>query len=124
MDRSEVHQICAHEAGEYEKACDCGLRGVCQAQQQIDDEGDGDVGAHGVLGAADEVVDLEGVLDPAEEQLDVPTLLVNAGDGLGGSGGIVGDDAEHGASVEPPCTSRKGLLIGFLRLLAMRSGAA
>ena len=47
VDRSEVHQICAHEAGEYEEACDCGLRGVCQAQQQIDDEGDGDVGAHG-----------------------------------------------------------------------------
>ena len=38
---------------------------------------------HGVLGVADEGLDLQILLDEAEENLDLPALLVDVGDGLG-----------------------------------------
>lgn len=36
-------------------------------EEQKGDEGDGDLNAHGVFRRAEEVLDLEGLLDPAEE---------------------------------------------------------
>ena len=80
IDASEVHEVGAHEAGEGEDAGDRLLRGVRHAQQQIGDQGDGDLGSHGILASAEEAADLQGLLDPAEEQLDLPAHLVELGD--------------------------------------------
>jgi len=38
---------------------------------------------HGVLGVADEGLDLQILLDAAEEDVNLPALLVDVGEGLG-----------------------------------------
>ena len=70
-----VHQIGAHQAREGEWAGNCVLRGLGQAQQQKGDQRDGDLDAHGVFAGAEKAADLEGLLDPAEEQLDAQRRL-------------------------------------------------
>ncbi len=67
-----AHQIELDQAGERQRACDGGLGFLGHAQQQECDQGGGDLGSHGVLGDAEEAGDLERLLDPAEEQLDIP----------------------------------------------------
>src|SRR6476661_9052292 len=64
------------------------------AQQQISDQGDDDLNAHGVLGGTEEAGDPEGLLDPAEEQLDGPAALVEPGDVLGGGVEVVAEEAQ------------------------------
>ena len=44
-------------------------------QQQISDQRNGDLDAHGVFRAAKELGDLQGLLHHAEEQLDMPLTL-------------------------------------------------
>ncbi len=46
---------------------------------------------HGILGVADEGLDLEVLFDPTEEDLDLPALLVDVGDGLGCQPKVVGE---------------------------------
>jgi hypothetical protein len=45
-----------------------------QPQQQERDQRDGDLNAHRILGGPDEALDLQALLDPAEEQLDLPAF--------------------------------------------------
>ena len=47
---------------------------------------------HGVFGIADEGLDLQILLDPAEEDLDLPAFLVDVGDGLGCQPEVVGEE--------------------------------
>ena len=54
-------------------------------KQEIDDERGIDLGQHGVFQVADEGLDLQVLLDEAEENLDLPAFFVNIGDGLGRS---------------------------------------
>ena len=62
-----MHDVGAHEPGEGESAVDSFVDAVSEAQDEESDQGDGDLSAHGVLAATEEVPDLEGLLDPAEE---------------------------------------------------------
>src|SRR5262245_53876998 len=55
IEASAMHEICADEAGEGEDAADRLGGLLCDAQQEVGDKGDGDLDAHGVLGAAEEV---------------------------------------------------------------------
>src|SRR5215208_5521738 len=71
VEASAVHQIGADEAGEGERARDRLLCRLGDAQQQEGDQGDGDLDPHGVFAGAEKVADFEGLLDPAEEQLDI-----------------------------------------------------
>ena len=71
------------------------MSGLNEPEQQEGDERDGDLDAHGVLRGAEEVPHLEGLLDPAEEQFDGPTSLIEIGDLLGGGVEIVAQDAQH-----------------------------
>src|SRR5438309_8779223 len=80
-----VHQIDAHETGEALRAGDGALAGLGETQQQKGDQRDRDLGAHGILTEAEEAGDFEHLLDPAEEQLDRPTSLVEFGDRVGRS---------------------------------------
>ena len=49
-------------------------------KQEINDEGGIDLGQHGVFRVADEGLDLQVLLDEAEEDLDLPTFFVDIGD--------------------------------------------
>ena len=80
VERSAMHQVEPHQAGEGERAGDGALSSLSQPQQQKSDQRDGDLDAHGVFAGAEEAADLEGLLDPAEEQLDRPATFVEIGD--------------------------------------------
>jgi len=51
-----------------------------QAQQQISDQDDGDLNAHNIFAGANEVFDLQGLLDPFKEQFNGPMTLVKVSD--------------------------------------------
>lgn len=58
---------------------------------QVDGDSDPDLCLHGVLGCSVKSLDPEILLDPFEKQFDVPTTLVNAGDGFCKQPEVVGD---------------------------------
>jgi hypothetical protein len=117
IERSAMHQVDPDQAGEGERAGDGLLPGLGQWQQQKDDQRDGDLDAHGIFAGAEEAADLEGLLDPAEEQLDGPAALVKIGDLLGRSIEVVAEDAQHLAGIEPDRTSRTRSWNGLSRPL-------
>src|SRR3982074_219664 len=78
-----VHQVGADQTDEGERAGDRILCGLRHGQQQGSEQSAGDLYAHGVVAGAEKATDLEGLLDPAEEQLDRPTALIETGDFLG-----------------------------------------
>lgn len=59
---------------------------------EIDANSDPDLGLHGVLGRAVKSFDPEILLDPFEKQFDMPTTLVDAGDGYCGQPEMVGNE--------------------------------
>src|ERR1700686_2330208 len=81
-DRAPVHQVGADEPGEGERAFYDLVGVVRQPQQQEGDQRDRDLDANGVFGGSQEVADLQGLFDPAKEQLDRPATLVQIGDFL------------------------------------------
>src|SRR5215467_7693055 len=99
-DRPPVHQIGPDEPGEGERAHNdfVGLMG--EAQQQESDQCDSDLDTHGIFGGSEEVSDLQGLLDPAEEQLDGPPALVEVGEFLRGRSDIRLKEAKHLAGNE------------------------
>ena len=58
--------------------------------QQINADSDPDLGFDGVGGCSVKGFHSEMLLDPAEEKLHLPALLVNIGDGYGGNGKDIG----------------------------------
>ena len=86
------------------------------AQQQVGNERNDDLNTHGVLADTDKVLDLQDLLDPAEEQLDRPAPLVELRDQLGPRCEIVGEKPQDLACLVRTRTSRTRPLIG-LRLL-------
>src|SRR5258708_36217424 len=69
------------------------------AQQQIGDRGGEELQSDGVWAAAEEGPDLEMLLDPSEQQLDLPAPLVEAADLDGGSLEVVGQEGDPGSIV-------------------------
>ncbi len=67
-----VHQMDPDQPDEVEWPRHRLLARVSQAQQQKDGQGDEDLTSHGILGGADELADRQRLLDPTEEQLDIP----------------------------------------------------
>ena len=66
--------------------------GSDDAQQQVSNQGCEDLQADGVFGSAEEDADFQMLLDPSEQQLDLPTLSIKSGDFGGGVFEIVGED--------------------------------
>src|SRR5205085_5582587 len=94
IDGPQMHDVGADQPGEGQWA-EADLAGVLdETQEEVGDQGAGDLDAHGVLGAADEVGDLQGLLDPPEEEFDGPAALVEVSDLLGGCVEVIGDDAQ------------------------------
>src|SRR4030065_2642367 len=60
--------------------------------QDVDRDGDPHLRLHGVLRGPEDRLDPEMLLDPPEEELDLPALLVQPGDAFRGEGKIVGEE--------------------------------
>ena len=77
---------------------------------------------HGVLRVADEGLDLQILLDPAEEDLDLPALLVDIGDGLGRQPEMVGEKhvtlAGGGVLVNDAAQGLRALLAPVSRMVS------
>ena len=88
------------EDGEAEDLEDCVEAGVEiealfeDGDKQVDRHGDPDLSFDGVLGGAIEALDAQVLLDPLEEQLDLPAALVQLGDGRPRQGESVGEICE------------------------------
>jgi hypothetical protein len=71
---------------------------------------------HGVFGFPDEGLDLQILFDPAKEDLDLPALLIDVGDGLGHQPEVIGEEhvdfAGFGVLVND-AAQRLGALSGF-----------
>src|SRR5271163_3897389 len=79
-DGAVVHQVCADQGGEGEQAGDDSVGVVGEAQQHERDQRDCNLNANGIFRGSKEVADLQGLLDPSEEQLDRPSPLVEVCD--------------------------------------------
>ena len=73
---------------------------VSQPQQQEGDQRNRDLNANGIFRGSQEVADLQGLFDPAKEQLDGPSALVQVGDFLRARLQIIGEDAQHLAGLD------------------------
>src|SRR5215475_10581373 len=71
------------------------------AQQQIGDHRREDLQPNGVLVVAEELADREMLLDPAEQQFDLPSALVERGDLHGRALKIIGEQGDAAAFVAP-----------------------
>jgi hypothetical protein len=60
--------------------------------QDVDRDGNPHLRLHGVLGSSEERLDPQVLLDPPEEEFDLPPLLVEQGDALRGKREIVGQE--------------------------------
>ena len=77
------------------------VRVTKQGDQQVADEGGKNLNPHGVFGASQEVSDFQMLLDPFEEQLDSPALLVALPDIEGAADKVVGDEYDRRLLVWP-----------------------
>ena len=71
-------------------------------------ESSGDLNAHCVFGNTDEALNSQSLLDPAEEQFDLPSLFVKVCDFFRRRVEVIGDDAQHLAGIDdhPDLTNR------------------
>src|SRR4030067_2072100 len=60
--------------------------------QNVDRDSDPHLCLHGILRGSEERLDPKMLLDPPEEELDLPALLVQQGDTFRGKGKIVGEE--------------------------------
>jgi hypothetical protein len=118
-----VHEVGAHESNEFEEAagffCDL-LQG---AQKKKGNQSDGDLDAHSVLRASDELRDPERLFHHPEEELHLPAALVEVGDLLSRRVEIVGQKAQGLTGLGPDDDlALPTSCIGFLRFVACRAG--
>ncbi len=88
------------ENGDAQDLQDCVETGVDvealldDGDEDIDGDGDPDLGLDGVFGIAEEALDAQVLLDPFEEQLDLPAAFVEPCDGERRQGEVVGQEDE------------------------------
>ena len=96
-----MHEVCADQPREHEWAFDEVSVGIVgQPQQKKCYERDRNLNANGVLGSSQKVLDFQGLFDPSKEQLDLPSTLVQISNLLCACGQIIGEDAQHFASLD------------------------
>src|SRR6266853_546274 len=91
-DREDLEQ-CVERGFELEALLDDG-------DEDVDRDGDPELGFHRVFGCPEELLDPQTLLDPLEEQLDLPSALVEGADGRGRQTELIGD--EEGAGEMQP----------------------
>src|SRR4051794_3984000 len=100
-DRLSYEQRCCDEPGEAYCPHDDAVFACGDAQQQIGDHGGKDLQVDGILGAAKKLAKLQMLLDPTEQQFDLPAGLVKPGDFDGRPFQVVGDEGEFCAIIAP-----------------------
>ena len=95
-----MHEVRADESGKFERAVHHFLSKLGHTQDEKGDQGDGDLNADRILGDPDKVPDSKRLLDPAEEQLDLPALLVKVCDIFCLCVEIIGHDAQQLSGVD------------------------
>ena len=98
-DRFSHEQALADEFGEAKVRHPQGVQTPCQAQQQIGDHRGDDLQADGVIVVADKLANIEVLLDPAEQQFDLPAALVEGRNLDRCALEIVGDESDCLAAV-------------------------
>ena len=84
--------VCEEQRGAVFVSAGCGV--VQDAQQHKGDQSDVDLDAHSVFAAAEKAADLEVLLEPFEQQLDVPSLFVELCDLDGRALEVIGEQIE------------------------------
>src|SRR3954451_15799776 len=79
-DRLSYEQRGGDQAGEADGRHEDAALASGDAQQQIGNHGCKDLQSDGVFGAAEELAKLQMLLDPAEQQFDLPARFVKSGD--------------------------------------------
>src|SRR3546814_17504723 len=64
---------------------------VCSSDLHVDRDGDPDLRLHRIGRSAEERLDAQVLLDPSEEQLDLPALAIQGADRRGGQGELIGE---------------------------------
>ncbi len=100
-DRTSHEQALANEFGEAQIRHSQGIQTPREAQEQIGDHRGDDLQADGVVVVADELVKIEMLLDPAEQQFDLPAALVESRNLDCGAFEIIGDESYCSAFVTP-----------------------
>src|SRR3954452_5015665 len=96
------------EKGDREDLQQCVERGVQvealldDGDEDVDRDGDPDLGLHRVFGCPEEPFDPEMLLDPLEEQLDLPAAFVERADGRGRQAKLVGEEHQRLARLGVP----------------------
>src|SRR6202035_2904184 len=86
------------EEGDRENLEQCVERGVegeallDDCDEDVDRDGDPDLGFYRVFGCPEELLDPQMLLDPLEEQLDLPSALVEGADGRGRQTELIGEE--------------------------------
>ena len=88
-------------------------------QHEIDTEGDPNLGQHRVACSTEEGLDLQVLLDPLEQQLDLPTFFVNLGNLFGLEVVSVGDEpiVDAGCVIGVSATRRNGCSTPWSRMV-------
>jgi len=94
-DGSPGEEELADEFGETQSRYLDVIEAGSDAQKQIGDHGGDDLEPDGVLVGAEEFADVEMLLDPAKQKLDLPSGFVEAGDLDSGAFEVIGDEG-HG----------------------------
>src|SRR5260370_33057817 len=100
-DRLAYEQRGCDEAGKADGRHDDAAFACGDPQQQISDHGSDDLQADRVRGAAEELAKLQMLLDPAEQQFDLPAGFVKRGDLDRRAFQIVSDEGEFCAVIAP-----------------------
>jgi len=85
----------AHESEQPSEAVRPAMKECLETQQHVEQQSGPDLPAHGVGTVADEVAQLQGLLDLFEEHLDLPAAAVKVGDGGWGPLEVVGQKRHH-----------------------------
>src|SRR6266446_9064860 len=96
FEQAGAHEVCKAQCQQVRAAV---ARG--DAQQQISNHGGKDLQTNGVFGTAKETADFEMLLDPPEQQLDLPAFAIERGDTPGRALQIVAQDGEQTTILAP-----------------------
>lgn len=89
-----MHEIDAHESNKFESAMSTFRHLPQQMQEKKGNQRDGDLNAHRILGTAEEMLDLQGLLHETEEELDLPASFIEISDFLRRRVEVIGEDPQ------------------------------
>src|SRR5260370_2438443 len=106
-DRTSHEEALANELGEAQVQHSQGIQTPREAQEQIGDHRGDDLQADSIVVVADELAKVEMLLDPAEQQFDLPAALVKSRDLDCCTFEIIVGNSDQSAFVTPDFDSSK-----------------